>query len=446
MSGDRILDFQDTFSSASIPEIEGTSKLVEFPDNASYEAEYGAGVLGSIYMNSTYNNIFFHDGNTWKQNEAELNSYGNAGVPTVNDDETLNFSIGSVWEYDSRFWICKDNTTGAAVWIEFAQNYDGDILNLQNQIDSNDTDISNLQSDVSTNTTNIGTNTSDISGHETRITSLEGNPVINELDDVPDVDTATVTDGQVLTYEALTSTWKATTPYGGFTGISNRVAITDGTGSLTTGSLAYNETSKFLLMPNGGSIQFGSYNLFDDKIQTFINSDFRINVRGTGRFIVEADGTQIFRVDENGFESKQLASTPANPSTGYNKFYFKNDNEFYKLDSLGVEKRFLTEDDLAVKPSQAVAALDIDWSSANVFSKTISVNETYTFSNDVDGQTIVVMIFNNSGADIDVNFPTAHWNGGTAITTVPAGTKNVYTFIKIGTDIFATVNDNMSAV
>lgn len=322
MSGDRILDFQDTFTSASIPEIEGTSRLIEFVDNAAYEAVYGAGVAGSIYMNTTFDNIFFHDGNSWKQNEAELNSYGNAGVPTVNDDETLNFSIGSVWEYDSRFWICKDNTTGAAVWIEFAQNYDGDISGLQSQINDNDSDISTLQTDVSTNTGNIATNTSNIATNTANIANNDANIINNTID------------------------------------ISNNA-----------GDIATNQGEILLLQSDVSTLQTD--------------------------------------VGDHETRISTLESIPA---------------------------------------TQTIGALDIDWSLANVFQKAISTNETYTFSNDVDGKTIVVMIHNNSGADVDVDFPTAYWSGGTEITTVPAGTRNVYTFIKIGTDVFATVNDNMTVV
>lgn len=93
--------------------------------------------------------------------------------------------------------------------------------------------------------------------------------------------------------------------------------------------------------------------------------------------------------------------------------------------------------------SATIAALDIDWSTAKVFKKTITGNEIYTFSNTLDGQTIVVAI-TASGADRTATFPTAKWRGGVAATNVTSAKTNIYTFIRIGSDIFASVVDNMS--
>jgi len=115
----RILDFADTQTSATVPTVQGASALAQFADNASYESVNGAGAKGSIYFNTTLNNIVFHDGSTWKQNEAELNSFGNLAVPTINDDESLGFSVGSIFQDRCRHVLCTAIMleTGSWLWL-----------------------------------------------------------------------------------------------------------------------------------------------------------------------------------------------------------------------------------------------------------------------------------------------------------------------------------------
>lgn len=92
-----------------------------------------------------------------------------------------------------------------------------------------------------------------------------------------------------------------------------------------------------------------------------------------------------------------------------------------------------------------IAALDIDWSSANVHEKDISADSTFTFSNDVSGQTIIVKITNTDASAHTADFPAGvQWSGGTAVNNVPANSSNVYTFIRVGTVIYASAVDNLS--
>lgn len=46
-------------------------------------------------------------------------------APTVTDDETQSYAVGSLWfnETNSTAWICKDATTGAAVWQAATNNF-----------------------------------------------------------------------------------------------------------------------------------------------------------------------------------------------------------------------------------------------------------------------------------------------------------------------------------
>ena len=108
----------------------------------------------------------------WKNNITSV-------APSVNNDNTEGYSIGSRW-FDTtadREYICLDNSTGAAVWKDTTViSSDIDHLQIQNtgtnthaQIDSHiaDTSIHYLQTAIDhTNLQNIGTNShADIDAH-----------------------------------------------------------------------------------------------------------------------------------------------------------------------------------------------------------------------------------------------------------------------------------------
>ncbi len=96
---------------------------------------------------------------------------------------------------------------------------------------------------------------------------------------------------------------------------------------------------------------------------------------------------------------------------------------------------------LDYRASSAISLLNIDWSAAGSFSKTLAAGgNTFTFSNTNDGQTIVVVL---TGAASTVTWPTVEWAGGVAPTQTASG-KDVYTFIKIGSTIYGAVLQDMS--
>ena len=71
---------------------------------AGYELKWASGVLYS--MNNTGSIIY--------------QSSHNITSPTVNDDDTLGYQVGSYWMLSNNFtYICSDATTGAAVWDEY---------------------------------------------------------------------------------------------------------------------------------------------------------------------------------------------------------------------------------------------------------------------------------------------------------------------------------------
>lgn len=84
----------------------------------------------------------------------------------------------------------------------------------------------------------------------------------------------------------------------------------------------------------------------------------------------------------------------------------------------------------------AISALNIDWSLGDTFYKTISSASTFTFSNDVNGKSIVVAITNSSASDRAVT-----WPGGVLADlnydgTVVAGTTSLFTFVKIAGTVY----------
>jgi hypothetical protein len=93
-------------------------------------------------------------------------------------------------------------------------------------------------------------------------------------------------------------------------------------------------------------------------------------------------------------------------------------------------------------PTVAVAAMAIDWTPGDVFSKTLAAGgaNTFTFANATDGQTIVVAL---TGAASTVTWPTVKWAGGVAPTQTASGT-DIYTFIKIGAVIYGSALQAMA--
>jgi len=104
----------------------------------------------------------------------------------------------------------------------------------------------------------------------------------------------------------------------------------------------------------------------------------------------------------------------------------------------------LTEIDIEPSPTVVIAASNIDWSLAKTFRKTLSANTTFTFSNDTDGQTIVVAVTNTAG-NYTVTWPAAvQWSGGTEPVQTIGAFTDVITFVKIGSTIYGSSVQNFS--
>lgn len=94
-----------------------------------------------------------------------------------------------------------------------------------------------------------------------------------------------------------------------------------------------------------------------------------------------------------------------------------------------------------VQPTVTVSALDINWSIAQTFKKTLGANSTFTFSNVTDGRTIVVALTNTS-SNYTVTWPAVTWTGGSPPVETIGAKTDVITFVKIGSVIYGSSVQN----
>lgn len=94
---------------------------------------------------------------------------------------------------------------------------------------------------------------------------------------------------------------------------------------------------------------------------------------------------------------------------------------------------------------EVISALNIDWDQSNVFSKSVSTDTTFTFSNDKSGQTLLVEVSNTDSSAHTIDFPgSVLWPDGDPITDIAANSINLYSFVKIGSNIHANGLEDMS--
>lgn len=95
-------------------------------------------------------------------------------------------------------------------------------------------------------------------------------------------------------------------------------------------------------------------------------------------------------------------------------------------------KNLVLQGTFQVQPTKVIPALDIDWSIAQTFSKTLAANSTFTFSNVTDGRTIVVAL-TNTASNYVVTFPASvKWSGGVQPVQTVGAKVTVWTFVRVG--------------
>lgn len=104
--------------------------------------------------------------------------------------------------------------------------------------------------------------------------------------------------------------------------------------------------------------------------------------------------------------------------------------------------------DSTTAPSVSViSASAINWAtlgaSGGLYTKTLSANTTFTFSNKVAGYTILVRL-TNTASNYTVTWPTVKWAGGTPPTMTVGAKSDIYTFVYDGTDVFGSFVQDLS--
>lgn len=90
-------------------------------------------------------------------------------------------------------------------------------------------------------------------------------------------------------------------------------------------------------------------------------------------------------------------------------------------------------------PTSVLSALNVDWSASQSYVKTLAANSTFTFSNTKDGQAIRVALTNTAG-NYTVTWPAAvRWPANTAPTQTTGAKTDVYTFVRLGFDLYGSV-------
>lgn len=86
----------------------------------------------------------------------------------------------------------------------------------------------------------------------------------------------------------------------------------------------------------------------------------------------------------------------------------------------------------------------VDWDK-DISSFSITTNKVYTFANVPTIKTIMVIIKNETGGDLTVDFPAGiKWQEATPIVDVVAGTTSIFTFIKADDVIYVSSVDGLA--
>jgi len=78
----------------------------------------------------------------------------------------------------------------------------------------------------------------------------------------------------------------------------------------------------------------------------------------------------------------------------------------------------------------------IDWSTANVYTKDVSLDQSFSFINDEDGKSISIILKNTSDSPVTVSFPGGLRKKTTLQNTLQPNTQSVYSLVKAGNNIY----------
>jgi hypothetical protein len=84
-----------------------------------------------------------------------------------------------------------------------------------------------------------------------------------------------------------------------------------------------------------------------------------------------------------------------------------------------------------------IIGTNIDWSTGDTFYKEISTSSFFTFSNEENGKTILVILKNTGASNITITFPSA-LKSGTLYNIVSPLKENIYTFVRSNNKTYVT--------
>jgi hypothetical protein len=102
---------------------------------------------------------------------------------------------------------------------------------------------------------------------------------------------------------------------------------------------------------------------------------------------------------------------------------------------------------LSTAPVKIMSALetDLDWSQFNIFKKNITATLTITFSNTIDGVSILFLVTNATISGKTISLPAGiKWAGGFPVTSVNANTSVMFSLIKIDGTIYCSAIDSIA--
>ncbi len=239
---------------------------------------------------------------------AGLKNNINAAVdPTATDDgPDGGYSVGSMWfnttASPTRIWIATDVTDDAAVWKHMMTIADAQTITGAKSF-SADVTVTDATSATSTTTGALKV-TGGISTQENL--HVGGDLVVEGATTTLNTATLDVEDANI------------TVNKGGNDASSEGSGLTVER-TATDGSLVYEDalTSKFKAGPSG--------------------TESEVMTVGTAQTVSGAKTYTAINDHEEALNMKQV-TTPANPASGDNRLYFKNDDKLYKLNSSGLEE------------------------------------------------------------------------------------------------------------
>jgi hypothetical protein len=361
------------------------------------EASIALGNLSNVATTSPSSGQFLGwNGSTWTPTTASFN----AALDDLTDVTITSAAAGNLVYYNGSAFVNVVPATWANTYLNLA-----DLANVTSGIPSTNQvlyfDGTNWAPQTVSTLVSVGT----------------------DLDKLTDVVISSPSSGQFLSYNG--SSWVNST----LSSISGTVTVGNLIDSgLTASTVPYANGSKQLTSSAVTPTELGYLSGVTSAIQTQIDSKQSATLASTK--ILVGNGSNVATA-VNASGDVTLANTGA----------------FTVVTVGGVAAANLASTASVTPTTSAISASAIDWSTLfiknGLYTKTLSANTTFTFSNKTSGQSISVRL-TNTASNYTVTWPTVKWATGSAPTMTTGAKSDIYTFIYDGTDVFGSAVQNMS--